>query len=95
MNSSFPFFMGSPPGEGEQFYHTHPRCRIAQSTPVADRISGTGEGLRECPFCYLLEQFQAGKDLRTSLHSAAGIPFSALRHPAAPQGQAAGPERNE
>jgi hypothetical protein len=30
------------------------------------RVMGTGEGRRECPFCFLLSQFQVNRALRGS-----------------------------
>ncbi|MDB5235662.1 MAG: hypothetical protein JWR44_2655 [Hymenobacter sp.] len=64
MNSLFPFYVPSPESERPGIYHTHPRCRIAQSIALENRVAGTGEGLKECPFCYLLGQFQVNKALR-------------------------------
>ena len=61
MNNAFPFFSSAP---NSGIYHTHPRCRIAQRIALEARVAGTGEGRRECPFCFLLAQFQANRALR-------------------------------
>lgn len=64
MNESYPFFSNTLEVAGAGIYHTHPRCRIAQSIGPAARVAGTGEGRHECPFCFLLGQFQANRALR-------------------------------
>lgn len=64
MEPTFPFFSTRAEEEGSAIYHTHPRCRIAQHIPLASRSPGTGELRRECPFCFLLSQFQANRGLR-------------------------------
>lgn len=64
MESAFPFFSTRFEEEGAAIYHTHPRCRLAQSIPLDSRTPGTGEHRRECPFCFLLAQFQANRGLR-------------------------------
>ena len=61
MNNAFPFFSSGP---NLGIYHTHPRCRIAQRIALESRVAGTGEGRHECPFCFLLAQFQANRALR-------------------------------
>ncbi len=61
MDAVFPFY-SSVPDTG--IYHTHPRCRIAQDIALDYRMAGTGAGRRECPFCFLLGQFQVNKALR-------------------------------
>ena len=61
MNSAFPFHTLA---RDVGIYHTHPRCRIAQGIAVEFRVAGTGESRRECPFCFLLGQFQVNKALR-------------------------------
>ena len=68
MKVDFPFFSNHPGDAGSTIYHTHPRCRVAQQIPVEARILGTGENRGECPFCYLLAQFQANRGLRGPLH---------------------------
>ena len=60
MNTAFPFF-ATVPETG--IYHTHPQCRIAQGIALELRVPGTGEGRRECPFCFLLAQFQVNRAL--------------------------------
>ena len=61
MNNTFPFYSAAP---NSVIYHTHPRCRIAQGIALECRVAGTGEGRRECPFCFLLAQFQVNQALR-------------------------------
>lgn len=69
MSTVFPFYSENPEGSGYRLYHTHPRCRVAQGIADAERVPGTGEGRRECPFCFLLSQFQANRGLRGKLPS--------------------------
>ena len=69
MNTVFPFYSETPESSGYRLYHTHPRCRVAQGIADAERVPGTGEGRRECPFCFLLSQFQANRGLRGKLPS--------------------------
>ena len=64
MDSLFPFFARWPEADGPGIYHSHPRCRIAQGITEESRVPGTGEGRQECPFCYLLGQFQASRAMR-------------------------------
>ena len=64
METAFPFFSNHPDEAGPTIYHTHPRCRVAQRIPVEARVMGTGESRGQCPFCYLLSQFQANRGLR-------------------------------
>ncbi len=74
MESAFPFFNNDADNAGSAIYHTHPRCRVAQQVPLEARVMGTGERRCECPFCFLLAQFQANRALRG--HSSHGIqPF--------------------
>ena len=63
MKDSFPFHTLT---RDAGIYHTHPRCRIAQAIAAEARVEGTGEG-RECPFCFLLVQFQANRALHGHL----------------------------
>ena len=65
MTSSFPFYSTEPETSGPGLYHTHPRCRIAQEIDISLRVLGTGSGRKECPFCFLLGQFQANRALRS------------------------------
>lgn len=67
METAFPFFSNNPEAAGAVIYHTHPRCRVAQRIPLAVRVPGTGESRTECPFCFLLAQFQANRALRAHL----------------------------
>jgi hypothetical protein len=60
MDTAFPFF-ATVPETG--IYHTHSQCRIAQGIALELRVPGTGKGLRECPFCFLLAQFQVNRAL--------------------------------
>ena len=64
MASSFPFYSTEPEPSGPSLYHTHPKCRIAQEIDMRLRVSGTGSGRKECPFCFLLGQFQVNRALR-------------------------------
>ena len=64
MENAFPFFSNHPDDAGSTIYHTHPRCRVAQRVPDEARTIGTGESRGECPFCFLLAQFQANRGLR-------------------------------
>ena len=64
MSASFPFYSVEPEGNGPSLYHTHPRCRIALNIAMEVRVVGTGEGRQECPFCFLLGQFQVNRALR-------------------------------
>lgn len=64
MKTVFPFFSNYPDDAGSTIYHTHPRCRVAQQIPEEARVVGTGESRGECPFCFLLAQFQANRGLR-------------------------------
>lgn len=73
MESTFPFFSNHPDDAGAAIYHTHPRCRVAQQVPPEARITGTGESRGECPFCFLLAQFQANRGLRWHLSSGASM----------------------
>ena len=64
MKNVFPFY-SSLPGVAEiGIFHTHPRCRVGQRIALSCRMAGTGEGRQECPFCFLLGQFQANRALR-------------------------------
>lgn len=64
MSSSFPFYSIEPEASGPSLYHTHPRCRIANSIAEGARVLGVGTGRSECPFCFMLGQFQVNKALR-------------------------------
>lgn len=64
MNSSFPFYCDMPDTAEASIFHTHPRCRIGQGIAASSRVPGTGENRRECPFCFMLGQFQANRALR-------------------------------
>lgn len=64
MKTSFPFFSTQADAAGPGIYHSHPRCRVAQAIALSHRQAGTGEGRQECPFCYVLGQFQLNRDLR-------------------------------
>lgn len=67
METAFPFFSSHPDDAGSAIYHTHPRCRVAQRIPTEVRVLGTGEKRGECPFCFLLAQFQVNRGLRGHL----------------------------
>ena len=64
MANSFPFYSVEPEASGPSLYHTHPRCRIANSIAENSRVLGVGTGRRECPFCFMLGQFQVNRALR-------------------------------
>lgn len=64
MKTAFPFFSNHPDDVSSTIYHTHPRCRVAQQIPAEARVPGTGERRHECPFCFLLAQFQVNRGLR-------------------------------
>lgn len=64
MENAFPFFSNHPDDAGSTIYHTHPRCRVGQRVPKEARTIGTGDSRGECPFCFLLAQFQANRGLR-------------------------------
>ena len=90
METAFPFFSNHPDDAGTAIYHTHPRCRVAQQIPAEARMIGTGESRGECPFCFLLAQFQANRGLRGHLPPSmplvpgAGNPDTASRPVRAP-----------
>ena len=71
MGDAFPFFSNHPDDAGNSIYHTHPRCRVAQRVVPEKRVDGTGENRVECPFCFLLAQFQANRGLRGHAGTAA------------------------
>ena len=64
MTSFFPFHSELLDTAEAGVFHTHPRCRIGQGIEGGSRVAGTGEGRRECPFCFMLGQFQANRALR-------------------------------
>ena len=64
MTSSFPFHSDLLDTVDAGVFHTHPRCRIGQRVAGSSRVLGTGEGRRECPFCFIMRQFQANRALR-------------------------------
>ena len=64
MTTSFPFYSAQPDAAGSSIYHTHPKCRIAEGIASELRVPGTGDEREECPFCFLLAQFQANRALR-------------------------------
>ena len=66
MNASFPYFSNHADAAGMGVYHTHPRCRVAQSIATSHRVTGTGDDRHECPFCFLLGQFQAYRSGETT-----------------------------
>ena len=73
-------------------YHTHPRCRVAQSIAVSYQVAGTGEDRRECPFCCLLGQFQAYRGKEASqLPGLTDTPAAARQSEPAPASASAGP----
>lgn len=60
----FPFYSSLPDTVGAGIYHSQPGCRIAQGIAANFRVLGIGSGQRECPFCFVLGQFQANRMLR-------------------------------
>ncbi len=84
MASSFPFYSTEQQVKGPSIYHTHPRCRIAQEVELDLRVPGIGTGRRECPFCFLLGQFQANRALRPygfNAHSQKAAQLPVLTNP--------------
>ena len=71
METAFPFFSNHPDDAGSTIYHTHPRCRVAQRIPAEVRMAGPGESRGECPFCFLLAQFQVNRGLRQHIPTGA------------------------
>ena len=71
MTPVFPFHSGLPATAEAGVFHTHPRCRVGQGIGSASRVAGPGEGRRECPFCFIMRQFQANRTLRG--HGCAGV----------------------
>ena len=68
MTSSFPFHSDLLDTADAGVFHTHPRCRIGQGVAGFSRVLGTGEGRRECPFCFIMRQFQTNRALRGRGH---------------------------
>ena len=66
MSILFPFPSSHEGKAGEEVYHTSPHCRIAQNIAVAHRLPGTGTDRHECPFCFVLTQFQASREQRAA-----------------------------
>lgn len=62
--AALPFYSNQPDPAGASIYHSHPMCRVAQSIAPEFRIPGTGEGRQQCPFCFLLGEFQTNRELR-------------------------------
>lgn len=92
MNATFPFFSNQSGTAGMGVYHTHPRCRVAQSIAASHRLAGTGENRRECPFCCLLGQFQAYRGGAASgLPGPTDAPAAARRNQSAPASATAYP----
>ena len=85
MKIAFPFFSNYPDDAGAAIYHTHPRCRVGQQIPEEARVLGTGESRGECPFCFLLAQFQANRGLRRHLPPGAPPVLGASSADATPQ----------
>ena len=67
MQNILPFYSDSLDENGTAIYHTHHRCRIAQLVPAAERVQGTGQYRTECPFCFLLRQFQLNRRVRAQM----------------------------
>ena len=78
MIESFPFYANLPGATGADIYHTHPRCRVAQLIIEEMREVGTGQGRHECPFCFMLGQFEANRAVRSRL-----VPVSQSEWPSA------------
>lgn len=64
LNVALPFYSSQPDLAGTSIYHSHALCRVAQSISAEFRIAGTGEGRQQCPFCFLLSEFQMNRELR-------------------------------
>ncbi|MDO7850325.1 hypothetical protein [Hymenobacter convexus] len=61
MRYNLPFYSAEAENAAAEIYHTHPECRIAQQIAPDSRIGGTGDGRKECPFCFVLGQFRSNK----------------------------------
>jgi hypothetical protein len=75
MAVSFPFYLDLPEKDGQGVYHTHPRCRIAQSISQRLHVAGKGQGRRQCPFCFVMSQFEASHAMKTQLPADARAEF--------------------
>ena len=72
MSLAFPFYSSYGGKGGEEVYHTSSHCRIAQNIAVHHRLPGTGNDRHECPFCFVLTQFQESRDQRAARNDPAG-----------------------
>ncbi len=79
MMNTRPFYSSHPDAKGSTIYHTHPLCRIAQQIAPEARIEGMGEDREQCPFCFVLGEFQTNREQRRRQ------PVAALYHPAVEQ----------
>ena len=66
MSLAFPFYSSRGVKGGEEVYHTSPHCRIAQNIAVSHRLPGMGDDRHECPFCFVLAQFQESRNQRAA-----------------------------
>jgi hypothetical protein len=73
MDVSFPFYSRNIENDVQRVYHTHARCRIAQSIAVDARVTGTGDDQQECPFCFLLGHFEANRVSRDGSISSTAV----------------------
>jgi hypothetical protein len=73
MDVSFPFYSRSIENDAQRVYHTHTRCRVAQSIAVDARVMGTGDDQQECPFCFLLGNFEANRMSRDGSVSSTAV----------------------
>ncbi|MFD2720991.1 hypothetical protein ACFST9_19890 [Hymenobacter monticola] len=58
MKYNTPFYSISLGKPASEVYHTNPKCRVGQKIEPADRVSGMGDGRRECPFCFVMGQLR-------------------------------------
>lgn len=59
-----PFHSSQPSQTGTSIYHNHPLCRVGQGVPAESRIVGEGVGRQQCPFCFLLGEFETNREIR-------------------------------
>ena len=79
MSPAFPFYSSHGGKAGEEVYHTSPHCRIAQNIAVLHRLPGMGDDRHECPFCFVLTQFQSSRDQRAARNDPSGSYAASLQ----------------
>ena len=75
MATSFPFYSDLSENDGTGVYHTHPRCRVGQGIALNLQVPGTGYGRRQCPFCFVLGQFEASRKSRKQSSTDARVEY--------------------